>query len=352
LELALARELLMYSQSRQRGATTMRHQLSVALLLAATACVNNAPSDDTAEVSSNLELENGGFDTSDEAPMFGQEEAFAAAAIEADDGVTDPMASDPTITSLDSAPSVARHRLLIVWGQLPPDLNATDTRDWGGTLTLSRGGMIVRRTVGFESATDRLAPRTSRDVVAFDSVTRPFVDGLALTVLDPDPAAADALSLTYHEVSTNQDFAIDLSQLAAGPISIDAGNGYRIFVVGLRDRDACDHGFMRGRWVMLRENLGVYRGVVANADGESIGHIRGIFGHRKDGTPAMFGKLIGAEGNFLGIVAGTYEDGHFHARWLTRAGDHGALGGMYIDAPNLRGGFFAGRWAETSCAEQ
>jgi hypothetical protein len=27
------------------------------------------------------------------------------------------------------------------------------------------------------------------------------------------------------------------------------------------------------------------------------------------------------------------------------------LGGMYIDAPNMPGGVFMGRWAETGCAE-
>jgi hypothetical protein len=265
----------------------MRHQLALALLLASAACVDNTPS--ASDVTSDLERANGGFDTTDEAPMFGQEDQFAAAAIEQDAPTTDPMASDPTIADLTTSPTAARHRVLIAWGKMPADPTSTEVRDWGGSLTLSRGGMLVRRTVGFENATDHLNPRTSRDVVSFASMTRPFADGLLLGVLDPNPASTDALTLTYHEDSTSQDYAIDLSQLAAGPLSIDAGNGYRIIAVGIREHDGCEHGFLRGRWVALREHAGVYRGMIANADGELTGHIRGIWGEKQDGTKVMFG---------------------------------------------------------------
>jgi hypothetical protein len=329
----------------------MRHQLSLALALATSACVNNASSgvEDTAEVQSNLELENGGLDTSDELPQFGEQDVFTQAQIEQDAPAADPMATDPAIAELDTS-TAARHRVLIAWGKMPADPTATDGRDWSGSLRLSRGGMIIGRTVGFESATDHVAPRTARDLIEFTSVTRPFADGLALRVIDPDPASADALTLTYHSNVTNQDYSLDLAQLAAGPVSIDAGNGFRVVAVSLRDRD-CDHGFLRGRWVALRENLGVYRGLIVNADGEVTGHIRGIWGQRRNGDKVMFGKFIATDGTFRGLVAGTYDAGQFHARWLTSAGDHGMLGGVYFDAPNVRGGVFMGRWAEASCAQ-
>jgi hypothetical protein len=91
--------------------------------------------------------------------------------------------------------------------------------------------------------------------------------------------------------------------------------------------------------------------LIVNADGEVTGHIRGIWGQRRNGDKVMFGKFIATDGTFRGIVAGTYDAGQFHARWLTSAGDHGVLGGMYVDAPNVRGGVFMGRWAEASCAQ-
>jgi len=332
----------------------MRHQLPLALILASStfACVDNSASgtDDANQVTSALEQENGGFDTTDEAPLFGDDAAYEAAAIETTTAVTDVMAADPTVTTLENAPSGARHRVLIAWGRMPLDPTATTGRNWSGSITVSRGALVVGRTLGFEEATDRLLPRQSRDRVDFQSATRPFADGLVLRVLDPDPTQG-ALHLTYTSADAATTYDLDLSQLANGPISIDAGDGNRVIAVALRELDGCDHGFLRGRWVALRPGMGVYRGIVANADGELAGHIRGIWGQRKNGDKVMFGKFIDTEGRFRGILAGTYEAGRWHARWIVASGDHGVAGGLYFDAPNVRGGGFLGRWAETSCAQ-
>ncbi|HSD86469.1 MAG TPA: hypothetical protein VLB44_03105 [Kofleriaceae bacterium] len=331
----------------------MRHNLSFALLLAATsaACVDNASTaaEDTATVSAAIERSNGGFETTDEAPMFDQQTAFQTAAIEADAPASDPMASDPSVTAIANATTTAGHRVLIAWGHMPADPNAM-ARDWSGSLTLSRGGMVVGRTIGFEPLTDRVLPRTSKDVIEFESVTKPFADGLLLRILDPDPASTDPLTLTYHSKVANQDYTLDLAQLATGPLSIDAGDGKRVVAIELRDHD-CEHGFLRGRWRSIREGLGVYRGMIANADGEVTGHIRGVWGQRENGERVMFGKFIATDGSFRGLVVGTYDAGHFRAKWLTAAGEHGVLGGMYIDSPNVAGGVFAGRWADASCAQ-
>jgi hypothetical protein len=331
----------------------MRHQLPLALLLASStfACVDNAAgTDDATEVTSALEQENGGFDTNDEAPLFGDDVAYQAAAIEADATFVDPMAQDASVAALESQAGGARHRVLIAWGRMPADPSATTGRNWSGSLALSRGALVIGRTIGFEEATDRVLPRQSRDRVDFESATRPWADGLVLRVLDPDPAQG-ALRLTYTSADAATTLDLDLSQLATGPISLDAGDGNRVVAIAVRENDACDQGFMRGRWVALRPGLGVYRGVVANADGQLAGHIRGIWGQRRNGDHVMFGKFIDANGRFRGILAGTYENGHFRTRWIVRSGDHGVAGGVYFDAPDVRGGMFAGRWAETSCAQ-
>ena len=333
----------------------MRHQLPLALLLASStfACVDNAASGlDADQVSSALEQENGGLDMEDEAPLFEDQAAFQAAAIETDTAVTDTMAADPSVTSIENSTTGARHRVIVAWGRMPADPDATTGRNWTGSLTLSRGALVIGRTIGFEEATDRVLPRQTRDRVDFQSVTRPFADGLVLRVLDPDPSQG-ALHLVYTGASTTNtapSVDLDLSQLENGPISVDMGDGNRLVAIALRERDACDHGFMRGRWIALRPHMGVFRGVVANADGEPAGHIRGIWGERRNGDHVMFGKFIDRDGHFRGILAGTYEAGHWHARWLVRSGDHGVAGGLYFDAPNARGGIFVGRWAETSCA--
>lgn len=334
----------------------MRHQLPLALLLATStfACVNDAATDtETAdEVTSALERENGGLDTSDEAPMFGEETAYQALSLERDTAVADTMASDPSVSALEAAPDVARHRVLIAWGRMPADPNATTARNWSGSLTISRGALVVGRTIGFEDATDQLLPRTTASTVEFDSVTRPFADGLILRVLvQPDPAQG-APHLTYTSKDSTHTYDLDLAALIQGPVSIDAGDGHRVIALALPEADACDHGFMRGRWVAVAPGKGVYRGAIANADGEVTGHIRGIWGQRQNGDKVMFGKFIATDGSFKGLLVGTYEAGHYQARWLTQAGDHGLAGGVYFDAPNIRGGLFAGRWAETSCAAQ
>lgn len=334
----------------------MRHQLPLALLLASStfACVDNAATDtnNAAEVTSALERDSGGLDTTDEAPMFGDDTTFQAIALERDTSVVDTMVSDPSVSSIEAAPDVVRHRVLIAWGRLPADPNATTGRDWSGSIKVSRGALVVGRTIGFEEATDRLLPRTAADQVEFQSMTRPFADGLVLRVLTrPDPAQGAPL-LTYTSADGTHTYDLDLAALIEGPVSIDAGDGNRVVAMALRDNDACDHGFMRGRWVALEPGMGVYRGAIANAEGEVTGHIRGIWGQRQNGDKVMFGKFIATDGSFRGLLVGTYEDGHYRARWITRAGDHGLAGGVYFDAPNLRGGMFAGRWAETSCEAQ
>ncbi|MGE0871567.1 MAG: hypothetical protein AB7P03_23610 [Kofleriaceae bacterium] len=330
----------------------MRPQLPLALLLASTAaaCVDPA-SDETQDVLSALEQPNGGFDTEDEAPMFGETELYASAEIEADAAIEDPMVSDPGLLEMQAAVDVSVRNVMIVWGQLPADPNATDARDWSGELRLSRGGMVLRRRIAFEDATDRLLPRVSRDAISFESRTRPFADGLALRVIDPAASSADPLTLTYTPADASAAVTFDLAQLAAGPLVVDVGGGNRIIVSGVRERDACDHGFMRGRWRQLRPNLGVYLGVVANADGEPVGHIRGVYGHRRSGEAVMYGKFINREGQFVGLLKGSYEDGAFQARWLVRAGDHGTIHGIYFPSEAPRGGGFMARWSETSCSE-
>lgn len=327
-------------------------QLPLALVLAsAAACVDQqASTDNTAATQSALEQANGGETTADEAPMFADEAAFDAAGIEADTAITDTMANDPGVTTIASAPGVASERVVIAWGKLPADPNAT-ARDWSGSLTISRGALVVSRTIGFEDATDHLLPRTSKDTVAFTSVTKPFVDGLALRVLDPTPASADPLTLTYTPANGGTSYTLDLAQLATGPLVVDAGDGSKIVAAALHDKDGCEHGFMRGRWHQLLPDLGVYRGLVVAPDGAVIGHVRGIYGQRKNGDKVLFGKFIDDAGHFKGILAGTYGGGDFDAKWIAKDGDHGIVKGKYFESPTVRGGLFAARWADAACAQ-
>ena len=144
-------------------------------LLALTACVDAGTTsipETSEEVTSALEKENGGLTMDDEAPLFGADAVFDAAAIEADTAETDAMA--PEVTGMEAQPGVRIRNVMIVWGQLPADPNTTAVRDWSGHLDLNRGGMLIKRRIAFEQATgDRILPRTDRTRIDFISRTRP-----------------------------------------------------------------------------------------------------------------------------------------------------------------------------------
>jgi hypothetical protein len=242
--------------------------------------------------------------------------------------------------------------MVVLWGKIPGDPNATDTRDWTGSLKLSRGAMLVRHTIAFEERTDKLLPRLTRDTVAFQSVTHGYVDGLALTVIDPpSPSATTAQTMTYTSADGTIVYTLDLSQLAAGPIVVDAGGGFKIVAVAHRRQASdCDRGFMRGRWHALSAHLGRFLGVVTDENGERVGHVRGIYGQRRNGDSVIFGKFIDREGHFRGILNGSFANGEYRARWMTRDGEHGTAHGAYFEGATPRNGHFLGRWAEASCS--
>jgi hypothetical protein len=324
--------------------------------LGTAACTTDSSIDDEDTVVSALEQDDGGFDTTDEQPMFDLADEFGRADVERDaEAAFGDELDDADLRALRDAVGAESHRVAILWGQLPPDRELERAKDWTGALQLARGGMVVRRLIGFEEATDHvIRPRTDRNTIAFQSVTKPFADGLALEVVDPTPG--DGLVLTYHGAAG--DHAMDLAELARGPIVIDVDDeGNKLVAVSLRrlasTTDPCNRGFMRGRWHRIRSGLGVYLGVVADADGSPIGHVRGIWGARRNGERVMFGKFIDRDGRFVGILAGHYRDGEFIGRWTTRSGEAGRFHGAFRESlPGERiGGGFVARWAETTCAQ-
>jgi hypothetical protein len=323
-----------------------------AATLAACSATTSEP-EDAEEIASAIERENGGLDMADDGPMFGDAELFAEAAIEPDSAVADPMATDSETAAQLASPDAALYNTLVLWGQMPPDMANQDGHEWDGTISINRGAMVVRRQIGFEDETDALEPRSDRRSVSFISITVPRVDGLLLTIADPDPAAAEPLVVTYTSAS-GAVFSATMADLVSGVQSqpVDE-SGNRIAAAALpRPVDPCAHGTLRGRWHRVEPGRGRLIGVVSNPEGETIGHMRGVYGRRTTGEQVFFGKYIDLDGRFRGLFGGGYRDGHFQGRWIVRDDlDHGLLAGEYretIDGPET-GGFFVGRWAETSC---
>ena len=334
---------------------------SLVPLLAIGGCYAATTADDAASIGAALELENGGLDEADEAPAFAEQEELAELELLSDDpAMEDELDADPAVDAMRAAPEAVAYRVAVVWGQIPGDFENRTPRDWSGIFGTNRGSLLVRRTVSFEPRTDRLLPRTDPRYAPFTSVTLPHHDGVVLNIIDPDPTNADPIGLAYLGdlpgplgSEATEPLGIALEALLDGPVELtrdEAGNRM-LAVAQARPVDPCAHGFLMGRWHRIVEGRGRFVGRVVNDDGALTGHVQGIYGVKRSGERVFFGKYIALDGTFRGIFRGHYGDGHFEGRWISRAGDVGALGGQYresIPGPETGGGFL-GRWAETSC---
>jgi hypothetical protein len=284
--------------------------------------------------------------------MFGSPDLFDEADISDSVSYDDPMDSDVDVAAMRDTPDAALIDVLVTWGQMPGNPDQDSATNWSGQLSINRGALVVRRTIRFEGPTDRVMPRDDRQSVRFTSATRPHFDGMVLTLIDPDPTSADPLVLSY-DLADGTSYDLPVLALLDGPQSrvVDADGNRITATAHARPVDLCNHGFMRGRWHKVAPHRGIFIGGVANALGEPVGHIRGIYGQRRNGDKVFFGKYINLDGQFRGIFRGTYDDGQYQGRWLTRSGEVGALGGEYREAipgPAV-GGHFLGRWRELSC---
>jgi hypothetical protein len=303
------------------------------------------------QAAEDLELEDGGFDTEDEQPLFGEAAVFEES-LDVETDYTDPLETDDEVDTMMNAPDAAIYATAIQWGQMPGDPTNAVARDWTGTIRVNRGAILVRRVIRFEDATDAVEQRTNPLEVSFSSVTRPQNDGLRLLVVDPTPESEEALTLEY-ELADGTVYSIAMDDMLIEPVvlSVDSDDNRMVAVALRRPLDACEHGFLAGRWHALRAGLGRFIGRVADEDGEVIGHVRGVYGTRKNGEHVFFGKYIALDGGFRGILRGRADDGHFGGIWADRDGEVGSLGGVYRESiPGQEiGGQFLGRWAERRC---
>jgi len=334
----------------QRTRTLLSTCLLVALPLVG--CAQDS-FDDEAAIGESVAQVNGGFDMQDEAPMFGEQALFDSAQLDDEEIFNDNMEQDAEILTMQQDSQAEVVNAVLRWGQIPFDPDATEIVDWSGTIRVSRGAVLIRRSVGFErDSGDRIEARDSRRELSFRSRTRPASDGLRLTIIDPTPNADAPLVLDYSNADGSV-YSVTLSDLVDAPQSFDVDDaGNRIVAVAIsRSRDECDSGTLGGRWHRVARDRGRLLGQVRNADGELIGHMRGVYGQRDNGNRVVFGKYINLDGQFRGVFAGRYFAGDFRALWMTRSGEVGALGGKYretIAGPEV-GGHFLGRWAEHRC---
>lgn len=332
--------------------------VAVVFAVGGAACVLDAGVDDIPSSTEAIELGNGGFDMGPEAPAFGrQAELFAGHLLDFGPDLAPPEPSADKRALAMGTPAAAMYAVLVEWGRIPGDRDARDSVDWSGELLVSRGAIVVERTVLFEPDADAVLPRAASRAVRFRSMTGPHHDGLVITLVDPRPDSREPLVLSYSRATATgvRTLAVDvrvadLLWLPAQLMHDDRGN--RMIAVGMPlSRPACAQGFVAGRWEGRGPGRGVLMGPVVDARGELNGHLRGRYGVRRSGERVFHGKYIGVDGRARGIFKGHHGDGMFGGEWIVGEREVGWVRGRYTDAraaAEPRGGFL-GTWGARSC---
>lgn len=324
----------------------------------------------------------GGYTAVNEAPAFGDPELASLASTES--AYDDPVLNDPAVGHLLGDPDAGLYHFRAVWGNLSYDSTETEWTTWDGSLAISRGALVVRRIIRFESR-DSVLTRTSRDSILWVSRTMPHNDGLAVDLLVPpmrpsidttvdttitpeldtiitidvDTIPPIPVTLTFATGSYTHTFTMpDVASLDT-IVTLESGlqiafNGFRI------ERARCPKGFLAGHWGYNAEGRGVFEGVWMSYRGDITGFLQGHFGTTDDGKNVFFGKWIDESGRFEGLLRGHWgqipddhadESGLLHAGGWFRGGVFTADGlpigmvrGRYKSDDNADNGFFMGRW--------
>lgn len=298
----------------------------------------------------------GGYNMKDEAPGFGDPSLVADYGDEAVRDYPDPFANDRDVTLTDHAGR--RIFLMITWGNLERDSTIQRATDWSGSLSVDPGILVLKRVIRFEPG-DNILPRTQRDLLEWESKTQGGVDGILVRVVPrPVPTAVDTTidsSSTYIRFSTapvKVEFTLDQLPGLHRVITLPDGNAVAFNAVKV-PMSGCPHGFLHGGWFNHPERPGGrFHGRWASADGNVRGILKGVYGVNDSGERVLFGKMIGADGRFEGIVRGTWapdpgidNGGWFRGRWVDRRlRIKGELKGHWQRSQHCNGGFFRGEW--------
>jgi len=357
--------------------------LGAMLMIWAVGCSDNPTS--TAGDSPSLADEFGGYTATDETSAFGDSELLTAEGEEEE--IDDPILSSPSVQELANDVDAGMFHFRAVWGRIPYDSTVTEVTDWTGSLTISRGAIVIRRLIRFELNQDTYLPRTARELVEWVSYTTVHNDGIAVDIFVPpvpptldsswipdgsgdstlvvDTIPADPVTLTFETGPYSRTFTLDELASLEEIVALDDGNKVAFHAVQWF-RQICPRGVLAGRWGKDEEGNGVFRGLWFSGGGHVIGYLRGRYGQNDQGRNVFYGKWIARDGAFEGLLRGTWGQGP----WTTNADVErrcpggwfagrifdadrtpiGLLSGHYGSAPDYRGGWFQGRW-KLNCRE-
>ena len=322
------------------------------LFIALMGCEQNNPTDpvdETATGSESLDKAYGGYTTDDEQPGFGDTDMI----LEYDQSasvVSDTYSAETDSEMTDTA--IPAYFVRLTWGHLQGDSTETQSTDWSGSFEINKGVMAVRKAIRFEQADYIHLPRTSRQLVAFTSFTKPQFDGVEPVIIDNDSSDAEG-TLTINAGAYSRTFTFaELDSIESIETVDDLGNEFSI-VAHVKEVQPFAGGFFEGRWMRRNAKGGKFAGRWINSLGTSVGFMKGIWGQNMRGQNVMFGKYIHRNGGFGGLLAGEWgsddlngESGWMQGRWVNRSRSAiGSYKGVWRTSLETDGkGFFHGRW--------
>ncbi len=304
----------------------------------------------------------GGFNLGDEPPAFGDPALAAEFGGEGD--YTDPFENDPAVRDLDRDRDGNRRGrifLMITLGNLHRDSAIAAATDWTGSLAVNPGAILLKQTIRFEPS-DRILPRTQRDLLEWESRTRGSIDGILVRIIaapDPPTTAADAeidsanVIITFKTAPFSVSFTLDQLPGLRRVVTLHDGNAVAFAAVHVPPQ-TCPRGFLRGVWRHHPERPGgVFYGKWVSETGLHTGFLKGFYGINKDGEQVFFAKWITRSGKFEGLLRGKYGSndepgsGWFAGVWVdSELRIQGRLKGEWNRNDECHGGFFRGVWAK------
>jgi hypothetical protein len=357
--------------------------MGLATLLFAIGCSdNNAPAQPAPTDNNSQTNEFGGLTTDPELPAFG--DSTLVALEDTEEAVDDAIEQNPQVVSLINDPDLDMFRFRALWGQLQFDSAHTEITDWTGTLTVSRGALVIRRLIAFELNQDGYFPRENPETVRWFSFTSVDHDGIEVDLLvrrlDPvldttfvvdslgdttfvvDTLPAEPVTLTFATGPYTRTFT--LPEVAALDTVVTLEDSNSVAFKGMQIiRNACPRGIVVGQWGFDADSGGVFQGLWRDRSGCVSGYVRGYYTEDSTGARAFHGKWINRLGQFEGFIGGTWgpnsdDDTGNRARrcaggWLKGSifdnnGDEiGTITGKYKSARRFPGGWFEARWKLT-----
>jgi len=349
----------------------------ITLVLLGAGCSKSPAETDDTSTSLNLTDEYGGYTATAEKVAFDDPDLIAETELNEGEEYNDPILLSPVVASLVDDSERNFYHLRALWGQLRCDTSVTNVTDWSGSLTISDGAAIIRRTIHFELGQDYIPTRTDRTLIEWVSYTTIHNDGIAVDFYIPDSVDAETVTIDFSTGPYSRIFSLEELTSLYTIVYLDNADSNAIALFGFQLNHAfCPRGHLLGGWGYNEEGDGVFRGTWMSRSGWVAGYLQGHFGIDDDGVQVFFGKWINRSGEFEGYLRGIYghngngdgfgngngngngDDnrtdsaqgrycgGGWYAGDILNANDHeiGVMRGRFRSASDRAHGFFAGRW--------